>query len=339
MPTTSCPICGKPRKVLLYDRHLNPLLEDCQDCEPSVGPEPLISDAELEGYSEWCRDILRRKTAWTVLPPRLDEYLEYEAIVKGFSLDRDSLSVPIEEDEVTYGLLLVWIAQTLGQQKRKAIGLRCPPVLTETGQWLFPGGSLVLAAQRVAMELALVKRWTGATKDVLERRLKSLTEQQTLEEVAQGLRWGQRWQVWYQSNFQSEIENQVARNDRVSEAQDLIVQKVTELLLAPTVRKTFSEDGQQVTIVPHKDWGPKLIPELLKTHVQLEQLHQQQTRPTQIEEAVLTLCELGIYGSETRSNVHKSITAMRENLRAIVDKRGGSPAVEQTIEVDSQQVL
>lgn len=345
----NCEKCGGLLEVLLVNKALQPLVTRCLGCEGqeklSTPEEPIGEEREVPEYSSWCEGILRQKSGWSVLPPTMKDYLEYEETARNFSPDRLEMEAlePMTEDCVTFGLMLVWIAQTLGQSKRKAMGtsLRHPPVLSEDNCWIFPGGSLVSAAQRVAMEVTIGDRWPQEEKDIISSRLKNLTSGMGIEEVAKRLRWAQRWTVWYQMNFHEAIEESMAKGDRLSDTQDLILQKVTELLMSPTAKRIVSgEDGSQITVLPHKDWSPKLVPELLKTHTHLQQLgEQQRQRETSIEEAVLTLCDMGIYGAETRSSVQASIASMRDQLREIVSSRGGLGAEEAAIEVESEIIL
>lgn len=338
----NCTRCGQEMEPLLFRSLHQALSYQCKNpqCgEPPPAEEPAI-EANLEGYLEWCAGALRQRSAWGTMPLRLEEYLSYEEVVRGFSPDRSEMELqPLREDDVTYGLLLVWTAQTLGPSRRKGAGasLRQPPVLTEEGQWIFPGRSLVTAAQRVAREFSLGDRWSEEVQILVRSRLVALTEGRTIEEVARRLRWGQRWDIWYQTNFQREIDEQVARSDRLAETQDLILAKVRELLLTPTAKRiTDGENGEKVTILPHKDWSPRLVPELMKTHAQIQELERQQAGSS-IEEPVLALCEMGLVGDKARSSVHAAVAKMREEIRESLFPSAGEGT--RTIDTDSTQIL
>lgn len=343
----NCDQCGSPLSVWLFDSRSRPLSHTCPRCEggETLEQEPIeVHQIEVpedrKQYLSWCEEVLRTRSGWTGLPLRLDEYLNYERIVAHFSSDRAEIEEfsPIEEDDLLYGLMLVWVAQTLGQSKKRGmVTLRNPPILSEGG-WTYAGNSLEMAGQRVAREFAIGKAWDDSLREWVQERILEVTKTYSLVEMATRLRWAQRWTIWYEVNFQSQIESQAAKADRLAETQDLILGKVTELLMSPTARRIVKgENGEEIVILPHKDWSPKLVPDLLRTHGALQEMERQQSiGTTRLEEHVFALCDLGLFGNHVRSDVHAAVLRMREEIRGTIES---GKEVGPTIEVDSKQIL
>ena len=100
----NCPRCGQEMEPLLFRSLHQALSYQCKNpkCgEPPPAEKPTI-EANLEGYLEWCAGVLRQRSAWGTMPLRLEEYLSYEEVVRGFSPDRSEMELrPLREDDVT----------------------------------------------------------------------------------------------------------------------------------------------------------------------------------------------------------------------------------------------